>query len=65
MYPPSFKGKPDPTTIEMWIIDIKKDFDTLEIPMVHRVSFASLISKMVASYWWDTNGHCHNASNMM
>ena len=48
MHHSSFEGKLESTIAETKIKEVKKNFDTHEIPMEYRVSFSSFISKVVA-----------------
>ncbi|PON63864.1 hypothetical protein PanWU01x14_128410 [Parasponia andersonii] len=41
--PPNFAGKHDPPSAEEWLKSVKKMFDTLNVPEIYRVEFATFL----------------------
>ncbi|PON69052.1 hypothetical protein PanWU01x14_090770 [Parasponia andersonii] len=52
--PPSFNGKPDPTSAKRWLRDVKRTFTTIGMSAEFQVIFATYKLTDGAINWWVT-----------
>ena len=61
--PPSFKGTPNPTEAESWVMQMEKMFDVLKCTDEQRVSFETFILEGEAKHWWRMTKRIHGERN--
>ncbi|PON79167.1 hypothetical protein PanWU01x14_012830 [Parasponia andersonii] len=52
--PPSFDGRPDPTSAKRWLRDVKRTFTTIGMSAEFQVIFATYKLTDGAINWWET-----------
>ena len=61
--PPSFKGTPNPTEAENWVMQMEKMFDVLKCTDEQRVLFGTFMLEGEAEHWWRMTKRIHGEKN--
>lgn len=52
--PPEFQGTHDPVEAQIWLKEVEKAFDLVNVGDEQKVGFATYLLKGEANYWWES-----------